>query len=169
MMKKELHRIIILGDAGRGKSTLAARLSEKLGIPFYSTDDFLYERKFTKWRDKEESIKMIEDVYRKDKWIVEGTTRHLLEPGLDSADVIIYLRYKNIFTQWIRLAHRYFLRKERNLKRLLGLMKHVFYKRYGLGYKKGQPTIADILIPYADKTITLSSFREAEVFLASIH
>jgi len=33
-------KIIIIGDAGRGKSTLASKLSKKLNISYYSTDDF---------------------------------------------------------------------------------------------------------------------------------
>jgi len=36
---KKYKKIIIIGDAGRGKSTLATKLAEKLGILHYSTDD----------------------------------------------------------------------------------------------------------------------------------
>ena len=45
---KSINKIIIIGDAGRGKTTLASNLSKKLGIKHYSTDDFFYEIKFTK-------------------------------------------------------------------------------------------------------------------------
>jgi adenylate kinase family enzyme len=78
-MNKNLNKIIITGDAGRGKSTLAAKISEKLGIPHYSTDNFFYETKFTKIRYKKESIDLISKIYDQDKWIVEGTTEHLLQ------------------------------------------------------------------------------------------
>jgi len=40
-------KIIIIGDAGRGKSTLASKLSKKLNTPHYSTDDYFYEVKFS--------------------------------------------------------------------------------------------------------------------------
>ena len=47
MIKQALNRILIIGDSGRGKTVLARKISEKLGIPAYSTDDYLYEMKFT--------------------------------------------------------------------------------------------------------------------------
>jgi len=46
-------KILIVGDYGRGKTTLAQKLSRKLGIPYYSTDDFYWEKKFSKKQDKE--------------------------------------------------------------------------------------------------------------------
>jgi adenylate kinase family enzyme len=38
-------RIFILGDAGRGKTTFAEKLSKHTGIPHYSTDDFFWKVK----------------------------------------------------------------------------------------------------------------------------
>ena len=94
MEKEILNKILIVGDAGRGKSTLASKISAKLGIPHHSTDDFFYEVKFTKVRNRKESVEKILKIYKNDKWIIEGTTRHLFEHGLDSADKIINLKYK---------------------------------------------------------------------------
>lgn len=162
---KKYNKILITGDAGRGKTTLAVRLSQKLGIPGYSTDDYYYEIKFSKPRDKQESVDMISKVYKEDKWIVEGTTRRLLEPGLEAADIIVYLRYKNIVPQWFTLFKRGLFRKNETLGGTFELMKHVFYKRYGLGYKKGAMTQTELIEPYKDKVVFLSSFKEMNNFL----
>ena len=116
--KEILNKILIVGDAGRGKSTLALNISKKLGIPHYSTDDFYYEVKFTKVRDRPESIAKISEIFKKEKWIVEGTTEYLLEPGLHSADKIIHLKYKNIPAQWLVLFKRYLKRENETLKGL---------------------------------------------------
>ena len=63
-MTKEIpNKILIVGDAGRGKSTLALNISKKLGIPHYSTDDFYYEVKFTKVRNRPESITKISEIF----------------------------------------------------------------------------------------------------------
>lgn len=163
-----LNKIIIIGDAGRGKSTLASALSKKLGIPHYSTDDYFYEIKFSKPRDKTQALDEISKLYETKKWIVEGTTQWLLTPGLDRADKIIYLRHTNVFSQWYVLVKRFFSRKEETFLELLGLMKHVLYKRYGLGYKKGKRTHSEVIAPYSEKVLTLSSFKEINTFLDSL-
>ncbi len=168
-MKKEiLNKILIVGDAGRGKSTLAAKISEKLGIPHHSTDDFYYEIKFSKVRDRTEAQEKILEVYKNDKWIIEGTNNHLIVHGLDSADKIIHLKYKSIFTQWMSLIKRYFKRDNETLRKLFSLMRHVFYKKYKLGDRKLKLTHSELIEPYKHKVITLSSFKEIDEFLDSL-
>ena len=147
---------------------MAEKLSIKLGIPHHSTDDYYYEIKWSKPRDRQKSIEEISMLYHEDKWIVEGTTIHLLRSGLESADMIIYLAYKNIFYQWLVLLKRHFSKKEETFSGSLRLMRHVFYKRYGLGHKKGKMTHAEFIAPYKDKVITLSSFKEIENFINTI-
>lgn len=159
------NKIIIIGDAGRGKTTLASELSKKLGIKKYSTDDFYYEIKFTKIRVREDALSKIREIYKEDKWIVEGTTQWLLEDGLKYSDIIIYLKYNNIFSQWFSIFKRHFKRKDESFKSTLHLMRHVFYKRYNLGYKKGKPTHIEVIEPYKNKVIILSSFREINDFV----
>ena len=168
MPKQILNKIIIIGEAGRGKSTLAEKLSKKMGIPHYSTDDYFFDVKFTKRRDKEQSIKDISKIYLGEKWIVEGTTRHLLEPGLDFADLIIFLKYNSGFIQCCNLFMRHFVRKDESLIETLKMMKHVVYKRYGLGYKKGKTTHAQLIAPHKHKVIELSSFKQIDHFLNSL-
>ncbi|MFA6256936.1 MAG: hypothetical protein WCT29_01350 [Candidatus Paceibacterota bacterium] len=168
MDKQNIRKIIITGDAGRGKTTLAGKLEKKLGIPYFSTDDFYYEIKFTKMRSREESLSKISKVYESDKWIVEGTTEWMVEPGLDAADVVIFLTHKNIFAQWLYLIKRHFHRDNETVGGLFELMRHVFYKRYSIGYRKGYPTIHEFISPHKEKTVTLSSFKEIRNFINSL-
>jgi len=44
-------------------------------------------------------------------------------------------------------------------------MKHVLYKRYGLGYKKGKMTNSELIAPHQEKVIMLSSFKEINDFM----
>lgn len=162
---QHLTKIIIIGDAGRGKSVLAANMSAKLGIPKYTTDDFFYEIKYSKPRDKAQSIRDIHEVYIQDQWIVEGTTSYLLQEGLELADKIIYLRYKSIFPQWLNLYKRHLKYKNETFSELLFLMKHVFKKRYGLGDKKGKKTHMQVVAPYKEKLTILTSFKQIDAFL----
>jgi len=165
MSKEILKKILIVGDAGRGKSTLALKLSQKLKIPHYSTDDFYYEVKFSKVRDRQESIAKISEIFKKEEWIVEGTTEYLLEAGLHSADKIIHLKYRNILTQWLLIIKRYFQRDNDTVLGSLKLMRHVLYKKYGLGYRKGKRTPTILVEPRKHEVITLSSFKEINDFL----
>jgi hypothetical protein len=167
-MKPNSHKILILGDGARGKSTLAEKISKQLDIPWYSTDDFYYEIKFTKQRDKQESINEIVKLYAQREWIVEGTTEHLVAGGLNSADVILFLTYSNIFAQWAKLIQRHFGRDNESITGLLGLIRHLFYKRYGLGYRKGKITMSELIAPYKEKVIQLTSFKEIDDFLDNL-
>ena len=167
MTKEIINKVLIVGDACRGKSTLASKISKKLGIPNYSTDNFYYEVKFTKIRDRKESIDLISKIFQEKMWLIEGTTKHLIEPGLHSADTIIHLRYKSILTQWLFLIKRYFKKDNETLGGLYKLMKHVLYKKYHLGYRKGKPTPTEIIEAHKHKVITLSSFKEINDFIDS--
>lgn len=168
MENKMPNKILIVGDACRGKSTLALKISKKLGIQYYSTDDYFYKIKFSQKRDRQESVENISKIFQNERWIVEGTTKHLIEPGLNLAEKIVHLRHKSIFTQWILLIQRYFKRDNETIGGLFSLMKHVLYKKYKLGYRKGKPTPSEIIGSHKHKVVTLSSFKEINNFLDSL-
>jgi adenylate kinase family enzyme len=157
-------RILIVGDAGRGKTTLAQKLSEKLRIPFHSTDDFFWKTKFSERHDIGKSIDEISKVYAEDEWIIEGTTRRLVEPGFKRADLIVYLSFRNVLSQWWALIKRNRTRKNETVFNLIKFLRHVLYKRYGLGYKRGEPKILELLQPYSDKLVILHSHKEIDEF-----
>ncbi len=162
------NKILIVGDSCRGKSTLAARISKKLGIQDYSTDDFYYEVKFTKVRDKKESLDGISEIYKNDRWIVEGSTVKLIYPGLDSCDIIINLKHKNIVTQWALLFRRHLNRDNETVWGLLKLMKHVLFVKHKLGDRRFKLTPTEAIEPYKHKVVTLHSFKEIEDFVNSL-
>jgi len=113
-------------------------------------------------------LTLVSEIYKKDTWIVEGTTVWLLDNGMEIADAIIYLQYKNIFSQWFVLLKRGLLRETEKIGQTLALMKHVFYKRYRIGYKKGKMTHKKFIEPHKHKVITLCSFKEIEEFLKKL-
>jgi len=165
-MRKQIYKkIIIIGDSGRGKTSLARELSKKIGIQYYQTDDFFWKIKYSEANPREESLEKIKQVFLKDEWIVEGTTLWLLEHGLEKADIIIFLRFKTLLSQWWCIIRRTIKEKRENPKELFGLMKHVTYKRYGWGYKKGKITLRELIEPYKEKVVELKSFKESDNFV----
>lgn len=168
-MSNYLHKkIFILGDAGRGKTTFAAKLSEHTGIPHYSTDDFFWKVKFSVPNDREKSVEEINPIYDKDEWIMEGATRRLIVKGLEKADVIYWLKFENILYQYYFLIKRSLTRKNENFIDLWNLLKHVTYKKYKKGYGAHMPSLNELLGPYKDKTVVLSSMKEVDKVWESI-
>jgi adenylate kinase family enzyme len=155
-------RILIVGDAGRGKSTFAKKLSAKLGIPAYETDDFYWIKKFSVPANKQESIDAIAKVYLEDTWIVEGTTRHLVQGAFEKADVIYSLEFKWIISQYYRLIKRSFGRDHESWRGLWVLLVHVTRKRFKKGYRAELPSIQEMIKPYESKVVHLCSFKEIQ-------
>jgi adenylate kinase family enzyme len=157
---------MITGDSGRGKTTFAEKLSKKLNIPWHSTDDYYYELKFSKPRDKQESVEMIKVLYQGDRWIIEGTTPRLLEPGLELAEIIIYLHFKTFLSQWFSIIKRSFTRKgdyKESWSGLFQLLKHVYYKKKGK--YKDKKTQLEFISPHKNKLVMLESFKEMNDFI----
>ena len=158
-------KILILGDAGRGKTTFAEKLSKKISIPHYSTDNFFFKVKFTVVNDKAKSVEEISHVYKQDKWIMEGTTRRLIQEGLEKADIIYLLKFKNIIYQYYFLIKRKFGRKHESFGGLWQLLKHVTYKKYKNGYGNHTPPLHELLEPYKNKVVELNSMKEIDQLL----
>lgn len=156
------NKILIVGDAGRGKTTLAEKLSKQLGIPWCSTDDYFWKVKFTEPNDRQKSEQEISEVYKRSQWIVEGTTRRLFQEGLEKADIIYLLEFKSIIFQYYFLIKRSFTRKHERLIDLYRLIRHVTYKRYKKNYGNHLPPLRDMLKPYSSKVVTLNSVKEID-------
>lgn len=127
-------KIIITGDAGIGKSTVATWLNKKTSIEFNSSDDILYKKKFSEYREKNKQIEMVKSIVQKEEWILEGTTRHLIEPAISKADIVFYLRFKNKRTQLFELIKRGLNRKE-PFKKIMDLAWHAYKKKQSDTYR----------------------------------
>jgi len=167
-MPKVIHKkIFVVGDGGRGKTTFAAKLSEHTGIPYYSTDDFFWKVKFTVPNDREKSVEEINPIYDKDEWIMEGTTRRLIIKGLEKADVIYWFKFKNILFQYYYLIKRSLSRKNERWVDLWELLKHVTYKKYKKGYGNHTAPLGELLEPYKNKIVVVSSMKSINKLIDS--
>jgi adenylate kinase family enzyme len=160
-------RILIVGDSGMGKSTMAEELSKISSIPFYSTDDFYWKTKFTEINDKQKSIDDLGKIYDKNEWIVEGGTRHLTQRGIEDAGTIYFLKFNNILLQYYFIVRRSFGRKNERFIDLWKLLKHITYKRYKKGYGNHLPSLEEMLKPYENKVVRLKSRKEIQKCLNS--
>ncbi|MGA0601959.1 MATE family efflux transporter [Caulobacter sp. KR2-114] len=92
-------RIVVMGGAGAGKSTLARRLGERLGLPVTHLDRLFYG---PGWAP------VGEDAFRArvaaalagDAWVVEGTYHEAAALSLPRADLVIWLDRPTALRLW---------------------------------------------------------------------
>jgi len=95
-------RIVILGGAGAGKSTLARRLAEPLGLPVVHLDRLIYGPGWRK-RDLSAVRADLEASLPSEGWIVEGTYPDLFDLTLPKADLILWLEqpaWRRLWRSW---------------------------------------------------------------------
>ncbi len=168
MSIQNYNKILIVGDSGRGKTTLAKKLSRKLDIKYYELDNIFWIKKYTERRTDQEQISLVNKLIAKENmWIIEGTTRHMIEPCLSASDIIIHLTFKSIIEQWLYIIKRN-IRSGTTLIETIELCKHVYQKRFGYGRNSTKRTVRELLRPYISKTVELRSWKEIEGFLKDI-
>jgi adenylate kinase family enzyme len=85
-----MEKIVIIGSAGAGKSTLAQELGSILNIKVYHLDRIFWQRG---WKEKprDKRIDILQKILREKQWIIEGTYLSSSDPRLNAADTIIFL------------------------------------------------------------------------------
>lgn len=84
-------KIILLGNAGAGKSTLARKLMARQPAARLSLDEVAFQGG-TERRPLPDSIAEVKRwIARHDSWIIEGCYADILEAILDAADELIFL------------------------------------------------------------------------------
>ncbi len=87
-----MKKILILGCAGCGKSTLAKLLGKELNIPVIHLDRIFWKPGWEE-EDKEVFFRFQQELVREDSWIIDGNYRDSLDLRLAHADTVIYLDY----------------------------------------------------------------------------
>ena len=101
-----MKRILIIGCAGSGKTTLAKQLAAKLNLPVVHLDHFHWLPGYQR-RTDEEFRKLLEAACEEETWIMDGTYIRHLTQRLFYADTIIlldtprWLCIWRVFKRWI--------------------------------------------------------------------
>ena len=84
-------RIILLGNAGAGKSTMARRLMNGQAIPRLSLDEIAWSEG-TERKQLEESVQALRKfIYDNEQWIIEGCYSDLIEVALPFSDELRFM------------------------------------------------------------------------------
>lgn len=92
-------RIYIMGNSGQGKSTVAKRLAKRTGITSYDMDDLFWRPNWQQISDEEKAC-VLEDIGKKERWIVSGNYASISAPIRKSAEYIIMLQYPYYVNMW---------------------------------------------------------------------
>jgi adenylate kinase family enzyme len=97
-------RVLVIGLAGAGKSTLSRALAARTGLPVIHLDVHYWKPGWVRpseseWRDKQR------DLLRGPAWIADGNDPETLDLRLERADTVILVE-----TPWWLCASRAFLR-----------------------------------------------------------
>ncbi|XVU23766.1 adenylate kinase [Actinoplanes sp. CA-054009] len=85
-----MKRILVYGVTGAGKSTLAARVGERLGLPYHSIDDLMWEPGWVEVPDEIQRDR-IRAVCAADTWVIDAAYMKWAEIALQRTDLIVGL------------------------------------------------------------------------------
>ncbi len=93
-----MKRVMIVGQPGAGKSTLARALGQRIGLPVVHIDCIHWQPGWVE-RDKASKIALMRAEEERDAWIIEGGLSATWDTRLARADTVIVLE----FPTWLRL------------------------------------------------------------------
>ena len=90
-----MQRVMIIGGAGAGKSSLAQRLGDLTGLPVVHIDSMYWKPGWIQ-RDIEEVRNMVRAAAAEESWIFDGNNSSTFEVRLSRADTVIFLDVSTI-------------------------------------------------------------------------
>lgn len=87
-----MKRVLIIGCPGSGKSTFARRLQKITDLPLYYLDMLFWNADKTTV-SKEVFDLRLDEVLKKDEWIIDGNFSRTMERRLERCDTVFFLDY----------------------------------------------------------------------------
>lgn len=94
-----VERILLYGVTGSGKTTYAARLAEKTGLPWHSVDDLTWQQNWVPV-PLEEQRRRVAEICAGERWILDTAYGQWLDIPLARVQLIVALD----FPRWVSLV-----------------------------------------------------------------
>lgn len=85
-----MKRVLVIGSSGAGKSTFSKRLHKLTGLKLIHLDRFYHKPNWGK-PTEEEWLGIVEDLIKKDEWIMDGNFGGTMETRMERCDTVIWL------------------------------------------------------------------------------
>jgi adenylate kinase family enzyme len=99
-----MNRIAVVGATGSGKTTLAGKIAQRLGIPHLETDSLYWGPNWKPIPLDEFRLRM-DTVTRSEQWVVDGNYSKVRDLVWGRADTLVWLDYPFLLVFW-RLLRR---------------------------------------------------------------
>ena len=94
-----MRRILIIGNAGVGKTTFALKLAEKTGLPLVHLDK-IYWRGNWEHLSRGEFDEALQAELQKEAWIIDGNFSRTLPIRLSHCDGVFYFDFPTVSALW---------------------------------------------------------------------
>jgi adenylate kinase family enzyme len=167
-----MKRVLVIGSGGAGKSTFARRLGEKTGLEIIHLDVLYWKPNWVE-SERDEWRKTIEEVIKRDSWIMDGNFSGTLDVRIPAADTIIFLDFPPAVCVYRILKRILVYRKGKRPDMAEGCGEKFDWEftKWVWNYKtRSKPKVEELLKRFAnEKTIfRLKSKSEVEKFLSKI-
>ena len=167
-----MRRVQVIGAGGAGKSTLARRLGERLGVPVVHLDALYWRAGWVptpdpEWRER------VRALVAEPAWIMDGNYGGTMEERLAASDTVIFLDLPR-HVSLARIVRRWWRWRGRSRPDLADGCPETLtweFVRWVWTYRtRRRPAVLERLarLPASVRTVILRSDDEVEAFLASI-
>lgn len=169
-MIKHFNKIVIIGGPGTGKTTLAKNLASLLSITSYSLDDIKFNNNW-KPKDTKEVDFQINNLLKKEQWIIEGNHLRNLELILEECDFVIFLDFpmelqvKGIFKRFFSNFH-HCIKDMKNCKEKISFS--FFLKTIFFNIKKRPKIISLLMKGYNFRLMLIANYKQINDFLLKV-
>ncbi len=165
---RRMKKILVIGSGGAGKSTFARRLSQILDIEVIHLDALYWnpgwvEPPKPEWRER------VEELLRRDSWIMDGNYSGTLDLRLAACDTVIFLDIARAVCLW-RVLKRWMLYRNRSRPDMAEGCREKFNLKFAQWIwsypRKTKPKVIEMIEQARGKKVVwLRSRAEVERFL----